>query len=596
MIERQIHLSSGGGAALQGYDGLLRFGYTKNRGIYALRVEADGEWQGMTLRAFWHLPDGNAAPSTLVVDGLVEVPALITAVPGEGRITFEGTDGTRTLTSADVCYCVAENSGTEDSTLPQPGTPAWQALLERLKAAVESGAFRGEKGEPGPQGEPGAAGPTGPKGEPGPQGPQGEPGPQGPKGDPSDPGQWELLEKVSLNAAAASFERTFPTELQALKVLFQAGSSQSKGTLHWVCSTSDGTQLLSASAPCAASSSMSSPPTRTFASFQALPCFGQYLCFAASGTTGAPPAVVLPAGSSGQNVDASQKLGRLTLTVDTLGAEAVSLKNAAGEELLWQADPAVWKRHAPILFPWTGKLPGGTFTHGGKTYKGGQHGFARDLEHTLLRAEGDTIELELRSDDAIKAERFPFDFVLTSTFRLEGKTVHHTLTVANPETAAEELRFGIGYHPAFRIPFDASHTTTDYEFRFDQPESPMILDAYPNGLLTGRCGYRWKNVSAIPLTDDLFANDSFCMAGLRTRTLGIYEKDTGRHIVCNVEGYPYSLIWSAPAKPVRFVCIEPWQSLPGAENDPQAWTERAAAACLAPGQHWATTLSTTFER
>ena len=114
MIERQIHLSSGGGAALQGYDGLLRFGYTKNRGIYALRVEADGEWQGMTLRAFWHLPDGNAAPSTLVVDGLVEVPALITAVPGEGRITFEGTDGTRTLTSADVCYCVAENSGRQN--------------------------------------------------------------------------------------------------------------------------------------------------------------------------------------------------------------------------------------------------------------------------------------------------------------------------------------------------------------------------------------------------------------------------------------------------------------------------------------------------
>ena len=309
MIERQIHLSSGGGAALQGYDGLLRFGYTRNRGIYALRVEADGEWQGMTLRAFWHLPDGNAAPSTLVADGLVEVPALITAVPGEGRITFEGTDGTRTLTSADVCYCVAENSGTEDSTLPQPGTPAWQALLDRLKAAVESGAFRGEKGDPGPQGEP---------------------GPQGPKGDPSDPGQWELLEKVSLNAAAASFERTFPTELQALKVLFQAGSSQSKGTLHWVCSTSDGTQLLSASAPCAASSSMSSPPTRTFASFQALPCFGQYLCFAASGTTGAPPAVVLPAGSGGQNVDASQKLGRLTLTVDT------NVRLAAGATIeLW---------------------------------------------------------------------------------------------------------------------------------------------------------------------------------------------------------------------------------------------------------------------
>ena len=83
----------------------------------------------MTLRAFWHLPDGNAAPSTLVVDGLVEVPALITAVPGEGRITFEGTDGTRTLTSADVCYCVAEIPARRTAPCPSParppGRPCW---------------------------------------------------------------------------------------------------------------------------------------------------------------------------------------------------------------------------------------------------------------------------------------------------------------------------------------------------------------------------------------------------------------------------------------------------------------------------------------
>lgn len=45
----------------------------------------------------------------------------------------------------------------------------------------------------------------------------------------------------------------------------------------------------------------------------------------------------------------------LTLTVDTHGAEAVSLKNAAGEELLWQADPAVWKRHAPHSVPVDGQ-------------------------------------------------------------------------------------------------------------------------------------------------------------------------------------------------------------------------------------------------
>ena len=87
-----------------------------------------------------------------------------------------------------------------------------------------------------------------------------------------------------------------------------------------------------------------------------------------------------------------------------------------------------------------------------------------------------------------------------------------------------------------------------------------------------------------------------CMAGLRTKTLGIYEKGTGRSIVCDVAGFPYTLIWSALSKPLRFVCIEPWNSLPASVDDPQEWSQRAAAACLAPGGEWSTTLSTTFER
>ena len=284
----------------------------------------------------------------------------------------------------------------------------------------------------------------------------------------------------------------------------------------------------------------------------------------------------------------------LTLTVDTHGAEAVSLKNAAGQEMLWQADPAVWKRHAPILFPWTGKLKDGSFIHGGKTYKGGQHGFARDVEHTLLKAEGDTIQLELRPDEAMKAEKFPFDFVLTSTFRLDGKTLHHTLTVSNP--GAEELRFGIGYHPAFALPFDDRHVTEDYEIRFDGIESPLCVSAQPNGLLNGQSYYLARNVEAIPLTDDLFDSDSHAMVNLRSQHVSVIEKDTGRSVICDVSDFPYTLIWSAAKKPLHFICIEPWHSLPAAETDPQQWSQRAAAACLAPGESWETTLSTTFER
>ena len=283
----------------------------------------------------------------------------------------------------------------------------------------------------------------------------------------------------------------------------------------------------------------------------------------------------------------------LTLTVDTHGAEAVSVKNAAGEEMLWQADPAVWGRHAPILFPWTGKFPGGQFTHGGKTYKTGQHGFARDLEHALLRAEGDTMVLQLRTSAETLA-RWPFPFTLTSTFTLQGKTVHHTLAVTND--GAEPMAFGIGYHPAFTLPFDDAHTTADYELRFDQPQSPVIQDAMPNGLLSGKNYFQWKNASRIPLDDRMFDNDSYCMAGLRSATLSLCEKDTGRSITCDISGYPYTLIWSARSETLRFVCIEPWHSLTGAETDGSEWNERASAKVLAPGEEFRTTLSTTFDR
>ena len=67
----------------------------------------------------------------------------------------------------------------------------------------------------------------------------------------------------------------------------------------------------------------------------------------------------------------------IRLTVDSLGAEMVSaVDRATGSEMIWCADPAVWNRHAPILFPYAGKLTGGHFKAAdGKLYEGKQHGF-----------------------------------------------------------------------------------------------------------------------------------------------------------------------------------------------------------------------------
>lgn len=140
MIEQQITLCSNGRAVLSGYSGGLLLGYAHNTGVYRLRVVCSGEWDGTTVVAFWHLP-GPAEPlTTLVADGAVEVPALVTAQCGSGTVTFEGSDGTRTVTSASVPYRVLSNSGTTDPTLPEPGTPAWQQFLQQVKQELRNAA------------------------------------------------------------------------------------------------------------------------------------------------------------------------------------------------------------------------------------------------------------------------------------------------------------------------------------------------------------------------------------------------------------------------------------------------------------------------
>lgn len=130
MIEQSVSLASNGVVKVPGYEPLLRFGYAKKRSVYRLHIDATGEWAGLTIRAFWHVPGSKDPASSLVTGGYVAVPASVTAQPGSGCITFEGSDGTKTVTSADLRYRVSANSGTEDGTEPEPGTPAWQQLVD----------------------------------------------------------------------------------------------------------------------------------------------------------------------------------------------------------------------------------------------------------------------------------------------------------------------------------------------------------------------------------------------------------------------------------------------------------------------------------
>ena len=283
----------------------------------------------------------------------------------------------------------------------------------------------------------------------------------------------------------------------------------------------------------------------------------------------------------------------LRLTVTTWGAQVKSVvRKCDGVEHIWQADKDVWVYHAPILFPHCGKVAQGKIETKCAVYESGQHGFARLMEHEFVDQTEDTIVLELCANEQTQA-CFPYEFRLVSTFTLEGDTVHHTLTVENLDS--DKLPFGIGYHPGFAVPFDDNHVATDYELRFNETESPICLNCLPTGLLQKDHYYLGSNITSIPVDEALFANDSHCMTNLKSTKLGIYERGTGRAVVCDIAEFPYTLIWSKPGMP-KFVCIEPWHSLPSPEGGSIKWEEKPAAAVLNPGEAWSCTLSTSFVR
>lgn len=285
---------------------------------------------------------------------------------------------------------------------------------------------------------------------------------------------------------------------------------------------------------------------------------------------------------------------KLKVTVTTNGAQVKSvIQREDNTEHIWSADANVWGYHAPILFPYTGRLKEGRYILDDREYKNcSAHGFARLQEHSLVSHTNDEIVLELVDSDETKAI-WPFKFRLLSVFKLDDNKLHHTLKVEN--TDSKDISFGIGFHPAFALPFDSKHTYKDYELRFNKLESPLCLATDENGLVSGKTYYLGKNITSIPLTDTLFDNDSHCMTALNSETLGLYEKKSGRAVVCEIKGFPFCLLWSKPGEP-HFICIEPWHSLPDLSDSNFKWEDKPAAAVVAAGRSWSTTLTTSFIR
>lgn len=246
----------------------------------------------------------------------------------------------------------------------------------------------------------------------------------------------------------------------------------------------------------------------------------------------------------------------LTITISPHGAELCSICKQ-GEEYLWQADPAYWKRHSPVLFPIVGSTWNNEYRHNGKVYFLTQHGFARDMDFTLISKTAESIHYRLTDSDET-LQKYPFHFSLDIVYHLEGNRIKVEWTVTN--TGKTPMHFQIGAHPAFYFPgYDATTTQRGYlGFEASTNDLHYILISEKGCAdTTYQYPLELESDGLFPLNTHTFDKDALILEDNQVQGVTLYDNNKRKHLALRFDT-PVVGLWSPPAKNAPFVCIEPW--------------------------------------
>jgi galactose mutarotase-like enzyme len=210
-----------------------------------------------------------------------------------------------------------------------------------------------------------------------------------------------------------------------------------------------------------------------------------------------------------------------------------------------------------VLFPVIGGLKDGGYSWGGRQYKLGSHGFARNSRFTVTRAASDAVELALCSS-ALTREIYPFDFSLCVHFSLERSGMAVRYEVCN--AGAAPMLFSIGSHPAFVVPF-AGGSLENYYLLFEREESLERLYFKDGLVVAGRTGEAFDNCRVISFSRSLFDDGILIFRGPRSCEFSIRKGLNAHSVTVATDGVPYLGLWSKP-NGAPFVCVEPWHGIP----------------------------------
>lgn len=276
----------------------------------------------------------------------------------------------------------------------------------------------------------------------------------------------------------------------------------------------------------------------------------------------------------------------IQIVVSSKGAELSSLILLEhGKEYIWQKG-AEWPKSSPLLFPIVGSLKDGSYKYKGKDYSLSRHGFARDMEFSLLAQTSNSMTFGIQSSDETKAI-YSFDFDLRVQYTLVLDRVEIAYEVHNIGT--ETMYFSIGAHPAFKVPLSNEHAFEDYELTITIDSSsalPIMLYPLTEDGLTQKNGqvYLTEKVNKIALTQDLFKQDALVFKGIDAATISIGSTKSDHSVTVHYAGFPFLGIWNKSG--AAFVCIEPWCGITDSELSTGDIVEKEGIIPLETEQKW----------
>lgn len=281
--------------------------------------------------------------------------------------------------------------------------------------------------------------------------------------------------------------------------------------------------------------------------------------------------------------------------IDTLGAQLISLcdttvprspsdpPDSPGKEYIWQRDPAYWKNCSPLLFPAVGNSRDDRTTFDGVQYEMPKHGFCKGSDFEVISQAESEATFRLTANEMTK-KHYPYDFVLTLTYRLKDGLLSMTYQVSNPQDS--DIHYCLGAHPGFVCPMEDGAVFEDYQLEFEQEEDTvsMVYDLEAMQFDVNCHKVTLDHTRVLPLSYDLFDQDAVYFDSIRSRKVSLLHKDSHKGVEVSYPGFTSVAFWTPGQVRAPLLCVEPWNGSAIRSDEDDAFVHKHGLQTLKGGE------------